>query len=265
MATLDLPILTIPPGGVERGWARWGHDYGSMLRWHLTSLRMWLMTIAVVQALSGVGFVLGISLFFSHIPVSAALYVSTGVPVINLLIVGLILGPQLVAQQRTAGSYDYLRTLPVSRSVTALAWYTVCLAVSVPAVVVSLLVAQLRYDLPLHISPMIVPAVLLTSLAATMIGYALGHAVSNPMLTNVVTQALVFAVFGFAPVLYPIAQMPGWLADVNWWFPFRHMAVVTRAALTGTGGSAVSTGYLVLGVWTVAAVGLVAWSLGRRP
>jgi len=265
MATLDLPTLTPPLAGVERGMGRWGRDYRAMLHWHLASLRIWLMTIAVVQILSGVGFVLGISLFFNRIPESAALYVSTGVPVINLLIIGLVLGPQLVAQQRTAGSYDYLRTLPVSRSVTALAWYTVCLLVSVPAVVISLLVAQLRYDLPLHISPMIVPAVLLTSLAATMIGYALGHAVSNPMLTNVVTQALVFIVFGFAPVLYPIAQMPTWLADINWWFPFRHMAVVTRAALTSTGGSEVSTGYLVLGVWTVAAVLLVTWSLGRRP
>jgi ABC-2 type transport system permease protein len=265
MATLEIPPVTIPLATVQRGWGRWGRDYDSMVRWHMASLRIWLMTIVVVQILSGVGFVLGISLFFRHIPVSAALYVSTGVPVINLLIVGLVLGPQLVAQQRTAGSYDYLSTLPVSRSVTVAAWYTVCLIVSVPAVVVSLVVAQLRYDLPLHISLMIVPAVLLTSFAATMMGYALGHAVSNPMLTQVVTQALVFAVFGFAPVLYPLAQIPAWLADINWWFPFRHMAVVMRAALTSAGGSAVSTGYIVLGVWTLASVALVAWVLGRRP
>lgn len=35
---------------------------------------------------------LGIALFFDHIPASAALFVCTGVPVINLMIVGPILG-----------------------------------------------------------------------------------------------------------------------------------------------------------------------------
>ena len=180
MASSDAGALSLPLGGVDRGIGRWGRDYVSMVHWHLASLRIWLLTITVVQALSGVGFVLGISLFFRQIPVSAALYVVTGVPVINLLIVGLVLGPQLVAQQRTAGSYEYMRTLPISRSVSAAAWYTVCLLCGLPAVVVSLAVGQLRYGLPLQISPMIIPAVLLTAFAGTMLGYALAHAISAP-------------------------------------------------------------------------------------
>jgi ABC-2 type transport system permease protein len=257
--------LTLPPGGVERGIGRSGRDFVSMVRWHLASLRMWLVTIVIVQALSGVGFVLGISLFFHHIPQSAALFVTTGVPVINLLIVGLVLGPQLVANQRTAGSYEYLQTLPVSRSVTAAAWYTVCLLCGLPAVVVSLVVGQLRYDLPLHISLMIVPAVLLTSFAGTMLGYALAHAITRPMVTLLITQMLIFIVFGFAPILFPLQRMPAWLADLNWWFPFRHMAVVIRAALTSSADPSVPTAYAVIGVWTIVSAGLAAWMLGRRP
>jgi len=264
MATLDAATLTVRFSAVGHGPRHWWRDYVSMLRWHLASLRMWLMTLLAVQILSGVGFVLGISLFFRHIPVSAALYVSTGVPVINILMVGLIFGPQLVANQKSAGSYEYLRTLPVSRTVTAAAWSTVCLVSGIPAMVVSLVVAQLRYDLPLHISPMIVPAVLLISLAGTMMGYALGHAVGNPMAIQLVTQLLTFVVFGFAPVLFPLSQMPGWLATLNWWFPFRHMAVMTRAALTSTGGSTVSTAYIVVGVWVVASAEVAGWVLGRR-
>ena len=265
MASSDVATLTLPSGGVEPGIGRWGRNYVSMVHWHLASLRMWLMTIVVVQALSGVGFVLGISLFFRHIPLSAALFVTTGVPVINLILVGLVLGPQLVANQRTAGSYEYLRTLPISRSVTAAAWYTVCLITGLPAMVVSLLVGQLRYDLPLHISPMIVPAVLLTSFAGTMLGYALAHAITNAMATQMVTQMLIFIVFGFAPIIYPITQMPGWLADLNWWFPFRHMAVVMQAALTSRVVPGVPTAYAVIGVWTVVSAGLAGWMLGRRP
>ena len=265
MATSDAAGLILPFGTVQRGLRRSLRDYVSMVRWHLAGLRIWLMLLGSVQALSGVGFVLGISLFFRHIPTSAALFVSTGVPVINLVMVGLVFGPQLVASQRTAGSYEYLRTLPISRAVTAAAWYTVCLISGIPAVVVSLVVAQLRYDLPLRISLMIVPAVLLTCLTGTMLGYALGHAVGNPMVTQLISQMLVFVIFGFAPILYPIQQMPGWLGDLNWWFPFRHMAVVIRAALTSSADPAVPTAYAVIGVWAVVAAALAGWSLGRRP
>jgi len=256
--------VIVPPETVERGLKRWYHDYTVMVRWHLASLRMWLVTMTIVQLLSGVGFVLGISLFFVHIPTSAALFVSTGVPVVNLLIVGMVLGPQLVANQRTNGSYDYLRSMPVTRSVTAAAWYTVCLIGGLPAMVVALAVAKLRYDLPLHVSPMIVPAVLLTSFAGTMLGYALGHAIANPMATRLITQLLVFVVFGFAPVLFPVSQMPRWLGTLNWWLPFRHMAVVTRAALTPGGHAAVISAYIVLAVWTIVCAALAGRALGRR-
>jgi ABC-2 type transport system permease protein len=257
-------LALIPQGTVVRGTKHWRHEYTVMVRWHLASLRMWLVTMSIVQLLAGVGFVLGISLFFAHVPMTAALFVATGVPVINLLTVGLILGPQLVADQKSNGSYDYLRSMPVTRSVTAASWYTVCLIGGVPAMVVSLAVAKLRYDLPLHVSLMIVPAVLLTSFAGTMLGYALGHAIGNPMATRLITQLLVFAIFGFAPILFPVSQMPRWLGTVNWWLPFRHMAVVTRAALTPGGHPGLLSAYVVLAVWSVVCAVLAGRALGRR-
>lgn len=257
--------LVTPTSTVEHGLGRAWRDYRSMLSWHLASLRIWMMMLATVQVLSGVGFVLGIALFFKHIPASAALFVSTGVPVINLVLVGLILGPQLVADQKANGSYEYLRAMPVNRSVNAAAWYTVCLVGGVPPMVVSLAVARLRYNLPLHISVAVVPAVALTSFTATMLGYALAHAISQPMATRLITQLLVFVIFGFAPILFPTRQMPRWLGTVNWWFPFRHMASVTRAALTAGPSPGLATSYAVLGVWAVVCAGLALRALGRRP
>jgi len=257
-------MTALPSSTVRRGLRRSWHDYATMLRWHLASLRIWMALVAIVQTLSGVGLVLGIALFFRRIPASAALYVSTGVPVINLVMIGLILGPQLVANQKTAGSYDYLRALPVSRSVNAVAWYTVCLVNGVPAMVVSLGVAALRYSLALHVTVMVVPAVLLTALAATMLGYAIAHAISNAMATAMVAQVLVFVVFGFAPILFPITQMPRWLGTLNWWFPFRHMAVVTRAALMAGPHPGLTTSYAILGAWSVACAALAGRALGRR-
>ena len=237
-----------------------------MLRWHLASLRIWLVTLSVVQVLSGVGFVLGISLFFEHIPTTAALFVSTGVPVINLVMVGLVLGPQLVADQKANGSYEYLRSLPVSRSVTAAAWYTVCLIGGVPAMVVSLGVARLRYDLPLHISPLVLPAVLLTSFAGTMFGYALGACHRQPDGDKADHPVARLRGLRFRPD--PVPALPDAAlarAPLNWWFPFRHMAVVTRAALDPGAHPAVLSAYVVLGVWAVVCAGLAGRALGRRP
>ena len=264
MAEARPGAVSVAHGAGERALKHWGRCYAVMVRWHLAGLRMWLVTLTVVQLLAGVGFVLGISLFFAHIPMRAALFVSTGVPVINLVTIGLMLGPQLVADQKANGSYDYLRSMPVTRSVTAAAWYTVCLIGGVPAMVVSLGVARLRYELPVHISPMIVPAVLLTSFAGTMLGYALGHALGNPMATRLITQLLAFVIFGFAPILFPLSQMPRWLGALNWWFPFRHMAVVTRAALI-PGVQAVTSAYIMLALWAIACAALAGRALGRRP
>ena len=125
---------------------------------------------------------------------------------INLVLVGLILGPQLVAAQKLQQSYDFVRSLPAPQTAAAAAWYTVCLLTGLPAVVVSLLIAEARYAISFAVSPAIGPAVLLTAFTGTMIGYGLAHAVPSPMVTQLVTQLLVFAIFGFTPILFPVGR-----------------------------------------------------------
>jgi ABC-2 type transport system permease protein len=253
----------LPPVTLRRGVTYWLGSYRALTRWHLASLRMGLMLLTVVQIMTGAGFVLGFALFFDHIPAPAALFVSTGVPVINLVVVGLVMGPQLVAQQKMQQSYDFVRSLPVPQTAAA-AWYTVCLLASTPAVVVSLLIAEARYGIAFAVSPAIVPAVLLTAFTGTMIGYGLGHAVPNPMVTTLVTELMIFAAFGFAPIIYPPWQLPGWLAALNWWFPFGHMAVIVRAGLTSGMATGIASSYLVVAAGGVIGVALSAWALGRR-
>jgi ABC-2 type transport system permease protein len=261
MAGLATPL---PPATLRRGTRYWLASYRAVTRWHLASLRIWVLLLAVVQVMAGAGFVLGIGLFFEHIPASAALFVSTGVPVFNLITVGLILGPQLVAQQKLAHSYDFLRALPVPQAAAAAAWYTVCLLAGLPAVVVSLLIAEARYGISFTVSPAVVPAILLVAFTGTMIGYGLGHAVPNPMVTQLVTQLLVFAMFGFTAIVFPARQLPRWLASLNWWFPFEHMAVIVRGALTSGMVTGIASSYLIVAAWGLAGVAGSAWALGRR-
>jgi len=242
----------------------WWHSYRLMVRWELTALRVVLPVAAMVQILAGAGFVLSLGLFFGQVPPRAALFVSTGVLVITLVTIGLVLGPQLIAQQKAEQTYEFLWSLPVPRTTAALAWVTTNLILGLPGMAVALVVALLRYDLDLHVSPAVLPAVLLTLFTGTMIGYAVAHALGNPLLIAAITQLLIFVIIGFSPINFPADQLPGWLAAVHRWLPLAPMADTVRAALTEGVVTNVIRSYLVLGAWAAASVGVTALVLGRR-
>ena len=46
------------------------------------------------------------------------LYLATGAPAITLITMGLVALPQVVAQAKTEGTLEYMRTLPVPRVAT---------------------------------------------------------------------------------------------------------------------------------------------------
>jgi ABC-2 type transport system permease protein len=257
--------VAAPPGAALRsGIGYWWHSYLMMVRWEMTSLRVVLVITIMIQILSGAGFVLALGLFFGRVPGRAALFVSTGVLVITLVQIGLVLGPQLIAQQKAEKTYDFLWSLPVPRTTAALGWVTTNLVMGLPGMAVALGVALLRYDLDLRVSWALVPAVLLTLFTGTMVGYALAHALGNPMITVAITQLLIFLIIGFSPINFPAEQLPGWLAALHRWLPLAPMADTVRAGLTYGVVEDLTGSYLVLGAWAVAACGVTGASLGRK-
>ena len=257
------PVLA-PGLPLRSGPTYWWTGYRTMLRWHLSSLRMWLMLLVMVQILLGVGYVLGFALFFDEIPRTAALWVSTGTPVLNLILLGLLLGPQLVAGIKQTGAYDFLQALPVPTTAAAAAWYTVTLIGGLPGMAITLVTAQLRYDPGFRISWTVVPVTLLVVFTGTMAGYALSHAIDNPMTTQLVTQALVFLAMGFAPILFPAQQMPHWLVAVNDWLPLGPSADIIRGSLTEGLVTDVGRDYLVVSAWGVVTGWLAIRALRRQ-
>ncbi|MDH3498766.1 MAG: ABC transporter permease [Acidimicrobiia bacterium] len=249
---------------VRTGPTEWLRGYRVMTRWELSSLRLLLPLIVAVQVLVGGGFALGIGLFFEEIPTRNALFLTTGVAVVTLITVGFVLGPQLVSNQKTAGTYDFMWSLPVPRTSQAAAWTTVNAFIALPGMIAALLIAGWRYDLPLRVSWSVVPAVVLTIVTATMVGYAFAHAIPKPMITQLITQLLIFVILGFAPINFPQENLPAWLAEVNMYLPFHHMAVVIRAGLTDGLVSGVVGSYAVVGAYAVASTVVAAIVIGRR-
>jgi ABC-2 type transport system permease protein len=250
--------------GVRSGPRHWLGAVSAMLRWHLTSMRLVVPVMVVVQILIAAGFSVGMSLFFEEVPPRSALFLGTGAGVINLILVGLIVSPQLVASEKEAGTYDFTWSLPVPRSASVVAWVILSAIVSIPAMIAALLVAGFRFDLGLSVSPAVVPAVLLVVMCATMIGYAIAQAIERPTITQLISQVLAFGVLGFTPITFPLENLPAWLADIHQVLPFYHMGVVVRAGLTDGLVSDVSLSYLTLSAWTLMAVLVTALVLGRR-
>ena len=242
----------------------WAGAYWRKVAWDFADLRLYLPVLSAVLILQGAGLALGVGLLFGQVPEAAAVFLVTGAPVMNLITAGLIFEPQIVAAQRVQGSYEFLQSLPVPRSAAALAWYTVALLTALPAVAITLAAGVARYDLHLTVSPMIVPALLLTCLTGVLMGLAIGHGVTHPMTAQLLATTLIFVMFGFSPVAFPAAQLPGWLAAVNQWLPFGSMATIVRAALTDGVATGVPLAYAVVAAWAVGSALIVAWAQGRR-
>ena len=247
----------------QRGVAFWLHGFGSMLRWEMTRLRLLLPITALVQTFTGAGLVLGIGLFFEDMAPRIALYLASGAVVISLVTVGLVMGPQLVAQQRQEGSYDFIVSMPVPRSASLAAWLVLNSVVALPGIVGAVLVAIWRYDAAFHVSIVIVPATLLTLVAGVMMGHAYAHSVPEPLMVGLISQVLIFVIFGFSPISYPVENLPDWLGTLHRYLPFMHMGNVVRDGLTDGLVSDVGFSYGVLSAWTLAAT-LVAVVVAKR-
>ncbi len=249
---------------VRRGWGRWLDSLGVMLRWQLTTLRNVLPIVVVVQILFGVGFAVGMGLFFPTMTSEIALYLATGAATVTLLTVGIVLGPQLVASEKEDGTYDFTWSLPIPRSSTTAAWVVINALLALPGAIAALLVAAWRYGIQYDVSWTVLPAMGLTLVSATLIGYAFAHAIPSPGITVLLTQVLVFGILGFTPINFPPENLPTWLADVHRVLPFYPMGVVIRDSLGMSTGENVAMAYVVITVWTLAALALTGWVLGRR-
>ena len=176
---------------------------------------------------------------------------------------GLVAVPQMVAQAKTEGTLDYMRTLPIPRVVYLLADLTVQLAIVLPGVVFGVVIATLWFDLPLRPSPLVVPSVVLVVLTATAVGYGLA-AVLPPLMANLMSQVLVVLVFMFSPLNFPAERMPDWLATLHSVLPIQAMGEVLRGTLAPQAFPLNGGAYAMLAVWAVAAFAVTWRILARR-
>lgn len=259
-ATAVTPVPVVSTGRV----AAWWRAFAGTARFEWAGTRSYAPLVVVVQMMMGVGMAIMYGFFYPEIDTTTATLIATGVPTLALVPMGFVLVPAAVATQRLAGTFDVIWSFPVPRSATVAASFAVNAALALPGTVLALLVGVWRYGVTLHLSPVLVPAVLLSVLMCVAVGYGLALAVGNPLVINLVSNGTVFLVLLFTPIVYPASNLPGWLATVHDVLPFAPMAQVIRAGLTEGLVPDVGGAFLVLGLWTAAGLAATARVVGRR-
>jgi ABC-2 type transport system permease protein len=249
---------------VQRGPRYWLSRYAAMLRFDLAAQRNWLPMFVLMQVLFGAGMAIIYGFYIGRLSREAALFIVSGAPALAVLTAGLIGVVMMVTERQQAGTWDFIWSLPAPRSAAVASTFTVFTLLAIPGIVVTLALAAWRYGLSLTVSPMAVPALLLSSLMATSIGFAMAQLIGKPLVTNAVVNALIFVVLMYSPVVFPISRLPLWLADVHRVLPIYHLGQVLRASVTTGLVSNLALSYAVLAAWTVAAWAGAAWVVGRR-
>ena len=260
--TAAAPSTRVPIGGPPRTplWT----SYRALLRWTTAQIGAMLPLVVVVQALLAAGIIVGFGYLIPDIDRPTAQFLSTGAPTVLLMVVGLVLVPQGVAQARTSGTFAYLRALPVPRPLLLAADLTVWLLVALPSIAVAVIVAHLRYGFGFAFDwPLLVAASLLITVTATAVGYAIAVSLP-PLLAQLSTQVLVFFVMLFSPITFPASQLPAWFQSLHDVLPIRPAADLLRAGLLSGTYSASWRDLAVLIVWCVFGLTISVRALVRR-
>lgn len=249
---------------VRSGIGYWLTSCWNMIRFEFANMRAFLSMALAIQVLMGGGMAYMYGFYFGDVPEVVRTFIVTGIPALALIPVGFVLVPNAIMNHKIRDTYDFVWSLPVPRMASATATFILFTILAIPGTIVSLLIAHVHYAVTLDISWSVVPAMLLTSLMATSVGFAFAHAIPEPRITNLITNLIVFLVLLFSPIVVQIDRFPGWWATVHRVLPFYHMANVIRASLSTGLADSVGTSWLVLGIWTVLSWALAAWVVGRR-
>jgi ABC-2 type transport system permease protein len=255
----------LPPGGLTRsGIGYWLASLRSMMRFDIGQMRQWAGLLLVIQTMMGAGMAVMYGFFYPQVTHSTAVYITTGTPALALIPLGFLMVPMNVATERLEGTFDFIWSLPVPRTAQATSTFLLFTLLSLPGALLALVVAVVRYGVHLSVSPGLLPAALLCALMAISVGYGMALAIRDPLLVNLITNALIFVVLLFSPIVMPASNFPAWLLAVDRALPFYNMAELIRAGLTQGLVTDLTRSYLILLAWTAVGWAMTAWVVGRR-
>jgi ABC-2 type transport system permease protein len=240
----------------------WLRGYRLFTTWQLEAVLVVMIILIPVQFLVSGLLAVGLGFVVPEIDPETALYLSTGAPTVAILIVGMVVLPNTLSQEKETGAADFYRTLPIPSAVRLASQLTPQLVVAIPGAVLALLVASAYFDFALDPSPLVVVALVAVALTGAAIGILAATVSPGPLVTNMITNVLVFFVMLFSPINFPLERLPDWLQSVHGVLPLKSMAELVRSTLIGA-PTAAGDWLFVLG-WALGGFVLSASLAARR-
>ncbi|MCX7747714.1 MAG: ABC transporter permease [Clostridia bacterium] len=239
-------------------------NYFLMIRWQSLRMKVILPFFVIIQIMVGIGTIIGFSYIIPNIDVSTALFIATGGPALTLMAIGLVLVPEMIAEDKEKGIFEYLWSLPISRLVFLLADLTIWTLATLPGVVLSLLVGSLYYEFQMNISILIVPAFLLVAATSIVIGYAVAYASPKAQITFLICNVVIYSLFLFSPINYPIERLPSVLIAVHRILPIKYMADLIRGNLTNLPVGNIGIAFVIVLGWFILCFFITYKIISRR-
>lgn len=235
-----------------------------LTRIHLQMNRVDLAMIVIIQAAFSLGFVLGFGYLIPNIDKHTATFITVGTATQNLVIVGCVMLPQMLAQGKREGRLDYFLALPISREAYLLANVAVAAIYSIPGAAFAVALGAWRYDLGLEPSAIVLLVIPLAVFSLAGVGIAMAVFMRSPEAVNAVTQLVIFYVIFFAPVMIPREQLPDVLQVTARFLPPSYAADAMRATLTDLPGTNLGLSLAALSGFAVVSVAGASLAIRRR-
>jgi ABC-2 type transport system permease protein len=133
---------------------------------------------------------------------------------------------------------------------------TIWMFAVLPGVIVTLIIGSIKYDFALQVSALALPVFLLIVLTATSVGYAIALLSPKPELVSLITNIIIFGLFLFSPINFPVGRLPNWLADLHRVLPVKYAADAVRGTLVDGYAQELGLAIAVLGLWCLVGLGI---------
>nr|QFF92393.1 ABC-type multidrug transport system permease [Rathayibacter sp. FH 236] len=257
-------IVTISPDLIPRRGPNWLSSVFGLTVLQLSNWRWSWPQMLLTGMLAPIVSAGALGLFSRTAGGNASMYVVSGSITLALLFETQGRVATNFAFMRAVGSFDYLASFPIKKGALVAASMCAFTLLAIPAVTVTTIAASLLLRLPLHVSPMIVPAVLICLVPFVAIGAVIGaHGRSLEEVSSIsVAFTLLSAALG--PVAISPDLLPAPLVAIGTINPAVYASVLIRSCLFGDYSFQTFVAAIVMIVVATASIVLVRFSLPWR-
>lgn len=239
------------------------NDFKSVFALQFLRSSGYLVFFMIIQIMISLGIVIGFTYLIPDPGSESILFLATGAPTLILIITGLVILPQQIANAKIEGYIDFMRTWPVNRAVILAADTLTWLLITLPGIFVASLCAHFIFKPGYDVNWTVIPALLLIALTCIGVGYGFTY-LMPPQAAMALSQVLIFGALMFSPINFPMDRLPEWLQVLHTVLPMYSMAEVMRASLAASTFEAGIGHFINLTIWCVLGYGGAAFILTKK-